>query len=63
MSVFHILKDGSRPTDIIGHVVRMEDAYPLYQFLHSINRTKSQAKKTSTYRSFKNEVKVCVKKS
>lgn len=63
MSVYHILKDGSRPTDITGHIVRTEDAYPLYQFLHSINRTKSQAKKKNTYRSYKNEVRVCLKKS
>ena len=59
MSVFHILKDGSRPTDITGHIVRLEDANALYQLLHSINRKKSQAKKTNTYRSIKNEVKVC----
>lgn len=62
MSVFHILKDGSRPTDITGHIVRLEDANPLYQYLHSINRTRSQAKK-NTYRGFKNEVRVCLKKS
>lgn len=48
MSVFHILKDGSRPTDIIGHIVRMEDAYPLYQLLHSIHKMKSQVKKKNT---------------
>ena len=40
MSVFHILKDGSRPTDITGHIVKLEDANPLYQLLHSINRKK-----------------------
>ena len=43
MSVFHILKDGSRPADITGHIVRLEDASPLYKFIHSITRTKSQA--------------------
>ena len=57
MAVFHILKDGSRPADITGRVVRLEDANPLYQLLHSINRKKSQAKKEYTY-SFKNEVTV-----
>ena len=56
MGVFHILKDGSRPTDITGRVVRLEDATPLYQLLHSINRTKSQAKKKSIHNRFKNEV-------
>ncbi len=54
MGVFHILKDGSRPTDITGHIVRVEDANPLYQYLHSINRKKSQGKNRK-----KNEVKVC----
>lgn len=59
MSVFHILKDGSRPTDITGHIVRLEDANPLYQLLHSINRKKSQVKKKNTNSNFKKEVKVC----
>lgn len=54
--VYHILKDGSRPLDITGHVVRLEDVSPLYQLLHSINRTKSQVTN-------KNEVKICVEKS
>lgn len=58
MGVFHILKDGSRPTDITGRVVRLEDATPLYQLLHSINRTKSQAKSKNTYNQLKNEVVV-----
>lgn len=59
MSVIHILKDGSRPADISGHIVRLEDATPLYQFLHSINRKKSQVKKKNNGSSFNNEVKVC----
>lgn len=59
MSVYHILKDGSRPTDITGHIVRLEDANPLYQFLHSINRKKSQVKKKNKSSSFNNEVKIC----
>lgn len=59
MSVIHILKDGRRLTDISGHVVRVEDASPLYQFLHSINRKKS----TKINNDFKNGVRVCLKKS
>lgn len=58
MSVYHILKDGSRPTDITGRVVRLEDATPLYQLLHSINRTRSQANRKNTYKRLKNEVSV-----
>lgn len=56
MGVFHILKDGSKPTDITGHIVRLEDAAPLYQFLHSINRTRSQVKKKNIHNCLKNEV-------
>ena len=54
MSVYHILKDGSRPSDITGHIVRLEDANPLYQLIHSINRKKSQVKKKKIRNSFKN---------
>ena len=57
MSVYHILKDGSRPSDITGHIVRLEDANPLYQLLHSINR-KSQAKKKNINNSERGK-KVC----
>ena len=38
MSVIHILKDGSVVKDITGHVVRMEDARPLYDLIDNINR-------------------------
>lgn len=33
MAVYHILKDGSMPEDITGHIVKIEDAEPLYQML------------------------------
>lgn len=58
MSVYHILKNGETVTDITGHIVRLEDANPLYQLLHSINRKRSQAKRKNTYSIFKNEVRV-----
>lgn len=48
MAVIHILKDGSKPTDITGHIVRLEDANLLYQMVHRINRQKSQARKNNT---------------
>lgn len=57
MSVYHILRDGSRPTDITGHIVRLEDANPLYQILHRINQKRSKGEKK------KNEVRICLKKS
>lgn len=55
MSVFHVLKDGSRPPDITGHIVRMGDVSSLYHLLHNINRKKSHVKE-------KNEVSIWVKK-
>ena len=38
MAIIHILKDGSRVDSIKGHVVKIADAEPLYQLLHSINQ-------------------------
>ena len=55
MSVYHILKDGSVKTDITGHVVRMEDAEPLYRLLESFN---GKAKNSNTYDQKNNEVKL-----
>ena len=51
MSVIHILKDGSRPPDITGHIVRLEDVSPLYQLLHSINKKRAYVKEQN--KSFK----------
>ena len=42
MSVFHILKDGSRPTDITGHIVRLEDAESLYRLLSTLHIKKNE---------------------
>lgn len=46
MSVFHVLKDGSEKEDIKGHVVRLEDAGPLYRLINDINRDRSAEKTT-----------------
>ena len=54
MAVIHILKDGSVLKDITGHVVKMEDASPLYQLIDSINRERS---KKCVHK--EKEVKVC----
>lgn len=48
MAVIHILRDGTVVEDITGHVVRLEDAGPLYDLIDSINSEGSR----------KNEVKV-----
>lgn len=57
MGVVHILRDGSIVKDITGHVVRMEDAGPLYDLIDSINREGSQKKIVHSEKS--REVKVC----
>lgn len=41
--VYHILKDGSRPKDITGHIVKTEDAEALYKFLHNLKREKPKS--------------------
>lgn len=41
MRVIHILKDGSQVEDITGHVVKMDDAAPLYNLIREINRKSS----------------------
>lgn len=57
MSVVHILKDGSIVKDITGHVVRMEDAGPLYDLIDRINRERS--KKKIIHSEKMQEVNVC----
>lgn len=42
MRVIHVLKDGSKVEDIRGHVVKMEDAEPLYKMIRDINRKSEQ---------------------
>ena len=34
--VYHVLKDGTRKTDITGHVVKISDAEALYQLIHDM---------------------------
>ena len=43
MRVIHVLKDGSEIEDITGHVVRVEDAEPLYKMIREINRKSEQS--------------------
>ena len=45
--VYHVLKDGSRVSDISGHVVKVSDAEPLYTYINAINNVGS--KRVSTY--------------
>ena len=57
MGVFHVLADGSRPTDITGHIVRLEDAPTFYQVMRNITRKANSEKQSNTYD--KKEVRVC----
>lgn len=50
--VYHILKDGSRPKDITGHVVKMEYAGQLYEFMKNYKKSKN----TNTYDKGKTKV-------
>ena len=38
MAIIHILKDGTRVDDIRGRVVKISDAAPFYELLHSMNK-------------------------
>lgn len=55
MGVYHVLRDGSTPKDITGHIVKVADADPLYRFIHSINRGSSPDKIRNTYHINNNE--------
>ena len=46
--VYHVLRDGTVKTDITGHVVKVEDAEPVYRLLTSI--TKESRKRDSKKR-------------
>lgn len=36
--IYHVMKDGSVRTDIKGHIVPIEDARPLYELIHRMNK-------------------------
>lgn len=43
--VYHIMKDGSRPTDISGRVIKMSDAPTFYQIIHNIKKKPNKDKR------------------
>lgn len=47
MRVIHILKDGSRPKDITGHVVKVSEATTFYEIMKNLNRRLSNEKNRS----------------
>lgn len=36
--VYHVMADGTRKTDITGHIVKIEDAEEVYRLIHDIER-------------------------
>ena len=48
MAVYHILKDGTQLTDITGHIVKIEDAEPLYRFLDNVNHQRRKTGRSWT---------------
>lgn len=43
--VYHVLKDGSRTTNITGYIVKLEDAKPIYGLMDAINYSGSRKEK------------------
>ena len=46
--VIHILKDGTRPDDIAGHIVRIRDAETVYKLMDEINKKRAKYEKNDT---------------
>lgn len=44
--VYHVLKDGSVVTDIVGKVVDIEDAEAVYNLITTINGSRKSEKNT-----------------
>lgn len=44
--VVHVLRDGTVLDSIAGHVVKFEDAEPLYRLIENINRERTQQHET-----------------
>lgn len=38
----HVLKDGTRPDTLAGHIVRISDAKTVYQVMESIRRSENE---------------------
>lgn len=49
VEVIHILRDGTRVDDIVGRVVKISDAEPVYGLMDEINREvkRNEAKKSN----------------
>lgn len=45
MSVIHVLADGTRATDITGHIVKFDSAIAVYHLISRINDQRSKQRK------------------
>ena len=43
--VYHIMKDGSKPTDITGKVIKVSEAKSLYEVLKRIHNRRQRERK------------------
>ncbi len=43
--VYHIMKDGSRPTDITGKVIKVSEAASLYEVMKQIHNRRQRERK------------------
>lgn len=50
MNVIHIMRDGSTKKDITGHVVKLEDARMLYDFMTNLNRATKYKKRENIHK-------------
>lgn len=40
--VIHILKDGTKKTDLTGHIVKIADAPAVYELIHRMNQKRKE---------------------
>lgn len=43
--VYHILRDGSTPSDITGKIVKVSEAQPLYEMIGNLSKRSENEKK------------------
>lgn len=46
--VIHILKDGTRPADISGHIVKGQEAEAVYNLMDTINKGEQHEQKVES---------------
>ena len=44
MSVYHVLKDGTKLNSITGHIVKASDVPAIYELIHTMNQKRKEKK-------------------